>query len=199
MATPGGGSSQRGYASSDYHRVGWQQHTDNMSDDHELAYQNDHGSPPPNMPVSPSVDNGEHRGADSFSLHSTAPLAPRAVNPAMSMPGAVTMPVPNATEGMPPQGVHFSGAVRPPMPQSSSGSVGKTYHHGNSSWDLLGNLRKLEHEYEEFDTRNASENYLRFAQGDVPNNKVSVSPSLHFSQLILTNDTCSSQNSTTIF
>lgn len=41
----------------------------------------------------------------------------------------------------------------------------------NSSWDLLAGIRT---EYEEFDTRKASEAHLAFAQGDIPNNKVRV-------------------------
>ncbi|KAL0072385.1 hypothetical protein AAF712_000148 [Marasmius tenuissimus] len=39
----------------------------------------------------------------------------------------------------------------------------------NSSWDLL---KRFEHSYEEFDSRNASENHLAFADGDMPQNKV---------------------------
>ncbi|KAF9793059.1 Mechanosensitive ion channel-domain-containing protein [Thelephora terrestris] len=39
----------------------------------------------------------------------------------------------------------------------------------NPSWDLLAGYRKFEHSYEEFDTRNASEKHLVFADGDVPN------------------------------
>ena len=39
----------------------------------------------------------------------------------------------------------------------------------NSSWDLL---KRFEHSYEEFDSRNASENHLAFAEGDMPQNKV---------------------------
>ncbi|KAI0081214.1 hypothetical protein K474DRAFT_1588143 [Panus rudis PR-1116 ss-1] len=49
------------------------------------------------------------------------------------------------------------------------------FHHSsnsrNGSWDLLAGIRKFEHSYEEFDTRNASESHLAFADGDVPRNK----------------------------
>lgn len=177
MATPGGSTGSRGYTSNDYQRVGWQLQTNtgrpSSSDEHDIAYQGRHGSPPPNFPVSPTVDHGEHRGADSFSLHSTAPLAPRAVNPGMaSMPTPSTAANPMPNDGLPLRNDYFAGAVRPPNSQSTTDSTGKTHHAGSSSWDLLGNIRKLEHSYEEFDTRNASEGYLRFAQGDVPNNKV---------------------------
>ncbi|KAG7098557.1 hypothetical protein E1B28_000491 [Marasmius oreades] len=40
----------------------------------------------------------------------------------------------------------------------------------NSSWDML---KRFEHSYEEFDSRNAKENHLAFADGDLPQNKVS--------------------------
>lgn len=47
-------------------------------------------------------------------------------------------------------------------------------NHRISSWDMLNGIKKFEHSYEEFDTRNASENHLVFADGDVPTNKVRV-------------------------
>jgi hypothetical protein len=43
----------------------------------------------------------------------------------------------------------------------------------NSSWDLLGGARKVGQAYEQFDSRNASEQHLAFADGDLPNSKVS--------------------------
>jgi hypothetical protein len=43
----------------------------------------------------------------------------------------------------------------------------------SSSWDLLAGVKKFEQGYQGFDTRNASESHLVFADGDVPNNKVS--------------------------
>jgi hypothetical protein len=48
-------------------------------------------------------------------------------------------------------------------------------HHNprGSSWDLLGGARKLNEAYEQFDPRNASEQHLVFADGDLPNSKVS--------------------------
>ena len=42
-----------------------------------------------------------------------------------------------------------------------------------SSWDLLGGARKINEAYEHFDPRNASEQHLVFADGDLPNSKVS--------------------------
>ena len=49
------------------------------------------------------------------------------------------------------------------------GSAGR-----NASWDLLAGVRKFEQGYERFDSRNASEAHLQFADGDVPKNKVSL-------------------------
>jgi hypothetical protein len=46
-------------------------------------------------------------------------------------------------------------------------------HPRSSSWDLLGGARKFNEAYEHFDSRNASEQHLVFADGDLPNSKVS--------------------------
>jgi hypothetical protein len=59
-----------------------------------------------------------------------------------------------------------------PTPDPSGGRGGHTSK--SPSWDLLAGYRKFEHSYEEFDTRNASEKHLVFADGDVPNSAVSV-------------------------
>ncbi|KAI1796399.1 hypothetical protein LXA43DRAFT_879640 [Ganoderma leucocontextum] len=42
----------------------------------------------------------------------------------------------------------------------------------NGSWDLFAGVKKFERGYEQFDTRNAAESHLTFADGDVPKNKV---------------------------
>ena len=55
-----------------------------------------------------------------------------------------------------------------PDPSGGRGHISKS-----PSWDLLAGYRKFEHSYEEFDTRNASEKHLVFADGDVPNTAVS--------------------------
>lgn len=44
-------------------------------------------------------------------------------------------------------------------------------HPRSSSWDLLGGARKINEAYEQFDPRNASEQHLVFADGDIPNSK----------------------------
>ncbi len=56
----------------------------------------------------------------------------------------------------------------PTMPEPVKPSV----NHRSSSWDVLNGMKKFEHGYEEFDSRNASQNHLVFADGDVPQNKV---------------------------
>ncbi|KAH9058802.1 Mechanosensitive ion channel-domain-containing protein, partial [Lactarius vividus] len=43
----------------------------------------------------------------------------------------------------------------------------------NQSWDLFGGARKLGQAYERFDSRNPSEQYLAFADGDLPKSKAS--------------------------
>lgn len=53
-------------------------------------------------------------------------------------------------------------------------------HKPGSSWDLLSGVKRFEHSYEEFDSRHATDPHLVFAEGDLPNNKVSTHSS-HFS------------------
>lgn len=65
-------------------------------------------------------------------------------------------------EGLPSQ-VHLDS-----HPQNQSHPAGR-----NQSWDLLGGARKLGQAYERFDPRNTSEQHLAFADGDLPNSKVS--------------------------
>ena len=65
-------------------------------------------------------------------------------------------------EGLPPQ-VYYDS-----HPQSQH-----TPSTRNSSWDMLGGARKIGQAYEQFDPRNASEQHLAFADGDLPNSKVS--------------------------
>ncbi|KAG2015646.1 hypothetical protein CC2G_008900 [Coprinopsis cinerea AmutBmut pab1-1] len=43
----------------------------------------------------------------------------------------------------------------------------------SSNWNVLGGIKKLEQSYDEFDTRNASQAHLIYADGDMPKNKVS--------------------------
>jgi hypothetical protein len=56
---------------------------------------------------------------------------------------------------------------------SHSQSQHKPQHPRGTSWDLLGGARKINEAYEHFDSRNASEQHLVFADGDLPNSKVS--------------------------
>ena len=50
---------------------------------------------------------------------------------------------------------------------------GSKSHNGRtSSWDILSGVRKIEQSYEEFDSRNASQAHLIYADGDIPKNKV---------------------------
>ncbi|KAK0461093.1 Mechanosensitive ion channel-domain-containing protein [Desarmillaria tabescens] len=61
------------------------------------------------------------------------------------------------------------GFSSPSMPEP----VKPPAHSRGSSWDILNGIRKFEHSYEEFDSRNASQSHLVYADGDMPNNKVS--------------------------
>lgn len=50
--------------------------------------------------------------------------------------------------------------------------TGQSQNHRDSNWDIFSGVKKFEHSYQEFDTRNASEAHLVFADGDMPKNKV---------------------------
>ncbi|EJF65070.1 hypothetical protein DICSQDRAFT_50713 [Dichomitus squalens LYAD-421 SS1] len=50
-----------------------------------------------------------------------------------------------------------------------SGDFGHPRNTRNGSWDLLAGVRKG---YEQFDSRNASQSHLAFADGDLPKNTV---------------------------
>lgn len=69
------------------------------------------------------------------------------------------------------------GARSVPMSSPGSGESGDfapgaaKRNSRNGSWDLLAGVRNG---YEQFDSRNASESHLAFAEGDVPKNKVCV-------------------------
>ena len=66
-----------------------------------------------------------------------------------------------------------SSATTPMMPQPGQSS-GLRPESRRNSWDVMAGIRKFEHSYEEFDSRNASKAHLAFAEGDIPNNRVSV-------------------------
>ncbi|CDO72761.1 hypothetical protein BN946_scf184994.g14 [Trametes cinnabarina] len=70
-----------------------------------------------------------------------------------------------------------SPGVQMPMPRTSDdlGTAGTPSHRNsrvNGSWDLLAGMRKFEQGYEQFDSRNASQPHLAFADGDMPQGKV---------------------------
>ncbi|KAF5393511.1 hypothetical protein D9757_000597 [Collybiopsis confluens] len=77
-----------------------------------------------------------------------------------SSPGSSSFPLAPGT------GVDAERGQSPRMPRP------ELQHHTSSSWDLLNGIRKFEHSYEEFDSRNASESHLVYAEGDLPDNKM---------------------------
>lgn len=107
---------------------------------------------------------------DAVSMHSSAPLNPNpqdgSTYPPPPLPSSSAHGHVQFTQEMPaPQ------PVRPGFPQVSSSSTGG-HTARNPSWDVLGGYRKFESSYEAFDSRNASEAHLAFADGDVPKNAV---------------------------
>ena len=67
----------------------------------------------------------------------------------------------------------------------------------SGSWDLLAGVRKFEHSYDRFDSRNASKTHLAFAEGDLPKNRVR-DKKVHFSVQTLDverlNNSCASSS-----
>lgn len=140
-----------------------------------------HGGP--DMPEHP-------RSPASSTTHSDSPLrrgspvtepAPvPSYPPAPQLPHSSSMPGPSSsrksrhvrvqmsTDHSPPGYDADQRAQTMPLP----GQHPTLHHSGSSSWDLLAGIRKFEHSYEEFDTRNASEAHLAFAEGDMPTNRV---------------------------
>ncbi|KAI9511136.1 Mechanosensitive ion channel-domain-containing protein [Russula earlei] len=106
--------------------------------------------------------------ADDFSYNSHMPLTTahhgHSTTSIPPLPGA-SIRNPSQTqvdgEGLPPQAFETQPLAH-----------GKPTHSArNSSWDLLGGARKIGQAYEQFDPRNASEQHLAFADGDLPNSK----------------------------
>lgn len=138
-----------------------------------------------------SIPTVTSHAQDNMSINSAAPLRHQAHSVDTGYP-----PVSNsASGGLTPVNeprVQFSPAVSdveankegrsyPQMPTPDSPAGHRHGHLSKSpSWDLLAGYRKFEHSYEEFDTRNASEKHLVFADGDVPNTAVSVAFSVHY-------------------
>jgi hypothetical protein len=121
-----------------------------------------HGDPQPHSPYSPdSTEPMMYRShplqaeQNPSSSQSSLPLAP----------GNSGRPGPS--HGYDVERAQPSGTPAPGMPQPSRPANSRT-----QSWDLLSGIKKFEHSYEEFDSRNASESHLAFADGDVPKNKV---------------------------
>ncbi|THH00782.1 hypothetical protein EW026_g1806 [Hermanssonia centrifuga] len=99
-----------------------------------------------------------HRSPDSMSAHSDSP--PHFTTAASILPATTLSAIFLDWKGEPPSTM--------PMPGQQSG-----LHPGsrNGSWDVLAGIRKFEHSYEEFDSSNASQSHLAFAEGDIPNNR----------------------------
>ncbi len=121
-----------------------------------------HSDSPLNKPPSPP---------DSMSSYPPMPQ-PVDLNPSMSggRRRHVRMQDPENHPRHLPPGYDQERAQTMPLPGANP-----PFHHEGSrsgSWDLLAGIRKWEHSYEEFDSRNASATHLQFAQGDLPQNKV---------------------------
>ncbi|EPQ57543.1 hypothetical protein GLOTRDRAFT_74415 [Gloeophyllum trabeum ATCC 11539] len=72
-----------------------------------------------------------------------------------------------------PDPVRGGGAYDPENGRGETRPGHKPAYSRSGSWDVLAGIRKFEHDYSEFDSRNASQSHLAFAEGDIPKNKFS--------------------------
>lgn len=126
---------------------------------------------------------------DTFSVHSNSPLSPQPTPPGVTY---AHFPTPPHGIGSLAPGGHDHHLDSTPltdqkeynpfqadMPQPShQTNPSRPTNSRNPSWDLLAGIRKFEHEYEEFDSRNASAAHLQYADGDLPKNKVCLLPKM---------------------
>lgn len=129
----------------------------------------------------------EHsRSSDSMSVHSNSPLRSTTYPPLPSQQASssreslrasrhVRLVDSNArvSRSMRNYDTDSLSSTAPIMPQPGQSS-GLQSESRSGSWDLLAGNRKFEHSYEEFDARNARHAHSAFAEGDIPNNGVSV-------------------------
>lgn len=127
----------------------------------------------------PSYSDLELNQSDHYSVLNTSRthLQPSSHTLNMYPPEPNTGP-PNPSTASPPlptPSTQIPGHADPANQAERAGIPGLPYTgQRNSSWDIFSGVKKFEHDYQEFDPRNASEAHLVFADGDVPNNKVSL-------------------------
>jgi len=125
------------------------------------------------MPRAVAFSDSENEVKESFSTESIAPLPSRPPNqPIAYAPLGGTSPG-GASSFQGRQETYESPYIN--KGQVSGDVSGRPTNSRNSSWDVFSGLKRFEQGYEQFDTRNASEAHLQFADGDVPNGKVRIS------------------------
>ncbi|KAH9963910.1 Mechanosensitive ion channel-domain-containing protein [Russula dissimulans] len=126
------------------------------------------------------TDDFDRATSLSYTSHSRTPLNSNNPHPAQSTTSIAPPPLPaapiytssqtQAVQGLPPQAYHEHHEHQP---KTQNREQRPDHSVRNSSWDLLGGARKFGQAYEQFDPRNASEQHLVFADGDLPNAKAS--------------------------
>ena len=144
-----GHAAKPSFKDSAYEPVGLVHPSNRVSDDYDCG-------------LTPTKEQGDGTRRDSISLNSAAHLNPRQSMSASPRP----MPFPHADYAS----ASAAAATIPSASQATS-STTKSHKANNSSWDLLAGIRK---DFEDFDPRNAREAHLQFAQGDIPDNSVSL-------------------------
>jgi hypothetical protein len=126
--------------------------------------------------LSSDTAHGQVEEYDVKSFQSNSPLDTTSTYP--PLPSQATAPKPSKHVRMPDDVMHAHPGYDAEragryegMPHENH-SQSRPPHDHRSSWDILGGIKKFEHNYEEFDSSNASEAHLAFADGDVPKDKV---------------------------
>ena len=127
-------------------------------------FHDDHGS----TPLYPPQQTRLLLPTASSSSDATVTLTERRVHMAESSPSQSFRQY-DAQSGRPYQLGHAGDRTQSMPTPGDSQDFGHPRNHRNTSWDLLAGVRKG---YEQFDSANASESHLAFADGDVPKNKV---------------------------
>lgn len=134
----------------------------------------------PTFPSQAFVQRDDRLDSISLSARSDTPIVPPPSIPTTYPPYSSSSNAMASDDArrvqMPGPNYDAERAARPHFSPNESSSTqphpNRPHSTRNPSWDLLSGIKRFEHGYEEFDSRNASEAHLAFADGDMPNNKV---------------------------
>jgi hypothetical protein len=144
----------------------------------ELKHINMEQRPKISQGLSSDTAQSTQVGDDVKSSQSDSPLGTPSTYP--PSPSQMISPYPSKRVRKPDEAVHSSHLEHDT--ERAAGFEGLPYDdpplsrppNGRSSgWNIFAGVKKFEHDYEEYDPRNATEAHPAFAEGDVPKDKVS--------------------------